>query len=122
MNRYLLSKAGIDVNEGMRRFNNNKDIYEKFLLTFPEDEHYKLMVEAIEKANVEDAFQAAHALKGVSGTLSLVTLHAELIPLVEELRSHSLEKTPELLPPVKESYEIVVEALNKEIEKAKSQQ
>lgn len=83
MNRYTLTKAGIDVNEGVHRFNGNKELYEHFLLTFPEDEHFKKMLEAIETGDVEESFQQAHALKGIAGTVSLVQLHANIIPLVE---------------------------------------
>lgn len=111
MNRYKLTKAGIDANEGIRRFNNNKEMYEKFLMNFPKDEHYNQMIQAIEEKNVEAAFQAAHALKGVSGNLSLIKLHQDIIPLVEELRNGSMEHTDEYLAPVKESYRIVTEAL-----------
>ena len=49
MNRYILTKAGIDVNEGIHRFNGNKELYEKFLTSFPEDIHYEQMLEAIEQ-------------------------------------------------------------------------
>ena len=105
MNRYILTKAGIDVNEGIHRFNGNKELYEKFLTSFPEDIHYEQMLEAIEQKDVDAAFQGAHALKGITGTVSLAKLHSLLIPLVEELRAGSMEKVPELLPPVKEAYD-----------------
>ncbi|MDD3369622.1 MAG: Hpt domain-containing protein [Lachnospiraceae bacterium] len=112
MNRYKLTKAGIDVNEGIRRFNNNKEMYEKFLMTFPQDPLYARLDKAIKDQDVKEAFQAAHALKGVSGNLSLIELHQQLIPLVEELRNDSLEKAPELFVSVSESYTKVIAELN----------
>lgn len=117
MNRYILTKAGIDVNEGIHRFNGNKELYEKFLMSFPEDAHYGQMLQEIEKGDAEAAFQAAHALKGITGTVSLVQLHGVLIPLVEELRAGSLEKVPELLPPVQEAYNKAVDVLKEQREK-----
>ena len=107
MNRYILTKAGIDVNEGIHRF-------EKFLTSFPEDIHYEQMLEAIEQKDVDAAFQGAHALKGITGTVSLAKLHSLLIPLVEELRAGSMEKVPELLPPVKEAYDEVVQVIKEQ--------
>lgn len=117
MNKYKLSKAGVDANEGIRRFNNNREVFESFLKTFPESGLYEKMVDCIKEKNVEEAFRQAHSLKGVSGNLSLVKLHADLIPLVEELKAGSLEKAPELLSPVTESYNKVVEMIKEEREK-----
>lgn len=114
MNRYILTKAGIDVNEGIHRFNGNKELYEKFLTSFPEDIHYEQMLEAIEQKDVDAAFQGAHALKGITGTVSLAKLHSLLIPLVEELRAGSMEKVPELLPPVKEAYDEAVQVIKEQ--------
>lgn len=114
MNRYILTKAGIDVNEWIHRFNGNKELYEKFLTSFPEDIHYEQMLEAIEQKDVDAAFQGAHALKGITGTVSLAKLHSLLIPLVEELRAGSMEKVPELLPPVKKAYDEVVQVIKEQ--------
>ena len=71
MNKELLTQAGIDVNDGIRRFNDKEDLYERFLFTFPKDVNYDIMCEAISKGDAEQAFQAANALKGITGNLSL---------------------------------------------------
>ena len=111
MNRYRLTKAGINVSEGLHRFGGNQEIYEKFLMKFPENESYKQMLDAIEKQDVEAAFQASHALKGVAGNLSLEKLYQAILPLVEEFRAGRMEQTGALLPPVKEAYETVMAVL-----------
>ena len=56
MNRYKLVKAGIDVNQGIRRFNEDKALYERFLSTFPEDMHYMAMIDAIDKKDIKGLF------------------------------------------------------------------
>ncbi len=112
MNRYKLSKAGIDVNDGVRRVGNDKEAYEKFLYSFPEDDNYIKMLAAIEQRDPQAAFQASHALKGVAGNLSLVNLHAALLPLVEVFRKNTMEGAENYLPEVKECYEIVIRALS----------
>lgn len=114
MNRYKLSKAGIDVNDGIHRFNDNKELYEHFLFSFPEDEHYENMLAAIQAGNVEECFQQAHALKGIAGTVSLNQLHTNIIPLVEEFRAGKLDQVEKLLPPVKEAYEAAVAVINEQ--------
>lgn len=105
MNRYTLTKAGIDCNEGLRRFGGDKKTYEELLRMMLEDPSYTKMLAALDAGDTRKAFEAAHSLKGVSGNLSMVRLHADILPLVEELRHDSLEKVPDLLPPVQASYE-----------------
>lgn len=105
MNRYKLSKAGIDVNEGAKRFRDNLVIYQKFLFTFPEDENYGKMMEAIEQKDAKSAFAYAHALKGVTGNLSINDLYHSLLPMVEELRAGSMDKIEEFLPEIRENYD-----------------
>lgn len=111
MNKYLLSQAGIDYEEGLHRFNNKAELYEKFLIRFPEDQSYPQLLAAMESQDVEKAFQAAHALKGVTGNLSIQDLHNALIPLVEELRQGNFDRAPELFKPVQELYSQIVEIL-----------
>ena len=114
MNRYRLSKAGINVKEGLERFNGKMELYESYLGRFLEDENYKLMCEAIERADVKAAFAAAHALKGVAGNLSLNKLCEDLNPLVELLRVNSMDGAKELLEKVSQDYDrIALELKNK---------
>lgn len=113
MNRYLLTKAGINPNEGIHRLGGKIEIYEKLLNNFLEDEHYGQLIDAIEKKDVEAAFQASHALKGITGNLSMNDLYEALVPLVEDFRAGSMEHVDEFLPAVKEKYNLIVEALSK---------
>ena len=95
MNRYVLVKAGIDYNGGMQRFR-KKELYEKFLLSFPQDENFR---------KLEQAFHYAHAFKGIVGNLSIQKLMDAVVPLVEELRGGSMEHADELFAVVREDYE-----------------
>lgn len=111
MNRYKLSKAGVSANEGIKRFSGNTEKYEELLCQFPEDTHYKAMCSAIENGNAEAAFNAAHALKGMAGNLSMNRLYEDICPLVEVLRSGSLLKADELLKAIQEDYYEIIMAL-----------
>ncbi len=112
MNRYKLSKAGINANEGMARFGGNVESYEKFLNRFPNEPHFHQMCEAIEKRELRSAFVAAHSLKGEVGNLSMNRLYEDLCPLVELLRGGSFEKAEELLEPVVKDYKEILAALS----------
>lgn len=111
MNRYALVKAGIDFNQGLRRFNNNKEMYESFLLKFPKDKNYEGLCNALEQQDVKTAFQCGHSLKGIAGNLSLQKLYDALIPVVEELRNDSLAQAQALFAPVQENYAVVMAVL-----------
>lgn len=114
MDFFKLSMAGINVSEGLKRFNGNKEMYEKYLRKFSEDHNYIDMCIAFENKEIKSAFAAAHALKGVSGNLSIQKLYNDIFPLVEELRSGNFEKAEELLPVVKDDYDDIVSVLNAE--------
>ena len=112
MNKELLTQAGIDVNDGIRRFNDKEDLYERFLFTFPKDVNYDIMSEAISTGDAEQAFQAANALKGITGNLSLNQLYNHIIPLVDSLKKRRMEKVNELLEVVSVDYDKVIKALS----------
>lgn len=114
MNRYKLSKAGIDANQGIWRFSGNKEEYERCLNTFPKDTHFEQMLSAIEAQDVKGAFSAAHAIKGMAGNLSMNDLYESIVPLVEVFRADTFEGMEPQLTQVKENYKRVMEALSSE--------
>lgn len=104
MDRDKLSEVGVDVNQGIRRLNNNTEFYEKLLDMFLDDNTLFELEEAIKNKNIDEAFVKAHSLKGIAGNLSFIKLHAFLIPLVETLRMKSLDGIDEMMKPVKKNY------------------
>ena len=111
MNRYKLTKAGVDVNQGLKRLDNNKEFYEELLVKFCEDTHFEKMVCAMNEEEVQEAFQCAHAVKGAAGNLSMTRLYTELVPLVDALRKNDLQHARQLLPAVQEAYTAAVNAI-----------
>lgn len=111
MNKYILSQTGINYEEGVHRFNDKTELYERFLIRFPLDQSYPQLAAAMEEKDIEKSFQAAHTLKGVTGNLSIHVLYDATSPLVEELREGHFEKAAELFESVKELYTKVVDIL-----------
>lgn len=111
MNQGKLAAAGINVLEGLNRFNNNKMLYEKFLYQFIDDQHYLQLCSALTEKDIEGSFQAAHVLKGVSGNLSLTRLHSALAPLVETLRAGNMPEAETVITPVCNAYKEALEAI-----------
>ncbi|MDO5517039.1 MAG: Hpt domain-containing protein [Clostridium sp.] len=111
MNKYKMIKAGINVNEAVKRFGNSQEIYERFLRKFPDELCYDKLKKALEVKETEAAFQAAHALKGIAGNLSLKELYKASYLLTEELRAGSMEHSDELIKAVDEAYKRVISVI-----------
>ena len=58
----------------------------KFLLKVLNDKSYDLLIDSIEGGNAEEAFRAAHTMKGVCQNLSLTPLYESASALSEVLR------------------------------------
>ena len=118
MNRYTLHKAGINISDGMERLKLDKATYEGILCTFIQDSSFEMMNKAIDEKDVKNAFLHAHSLKGLSANLSMVNLYSLISPLVTTFRDGSFERVEELLPPVKEAYQLIIDVLKLESEKS----
>lgn len=111
MNRYKLSKAGVSVSEGVRRFGGNAEKFGQLLDSFEKDPHFAQMCDAVAAGDADAAFAAGHALKGIAGNLSMTRLYADVIPLVEALRAGDLTGIDALLTPVRQDYQELLIAL-----------
>ncbi len=113
MNVNLLIDAGINYDNGLKRFANKAPMYEKYLLKFPEEPCFSELVKAMEEKDFDKAFTSAHALKGVVGNLSLDSLYKIVYDFVECLRNHSdISRAIEIFPEVIAEYERMVKAIN----------
>lgn len=84
-----------------------------FLKIFVRDTSFENLSRSLEEGNVEEAFQAAHMLKGVILNLNLAGLIGPVGEVTEALRAKKLELGKELFPKLKEAYDATREALDK---------
>lgn len=63
----LLEAAGVDIEDALSRFMNNEALMIRMLLRFAEDKNFSRLRQAMEEKDVSGAFEAAHALKGLTG-------------------------------------------------------
>jgi HPt (histidine-containing phosphotransfer) domain-containing protein len=111
MDKQKLVDAGINYDDGLKRFGGNVNLYEKFLKKFPADTAYTQLAEALKTQEYETAFKLSHTMKGTTGNLSMDDLYNNLFPLVEALRSNQYENVDEMMEKVTASYETVMQAL-----------
>ena len=62
--------------------------------------------------DVSGAFQAAHALKGVCGNLSITSLLDIVVPLVEALRTEHYEEALPFMQSLEKQYQNVISILS----------
>lgn len=86
----LLEGYGFDVDGAMKRFLNNEVLYKKCLKKFLDDPSYDNLKSAFEDGNCNEAFKAAHTMKGFVSNLGINKLYEFLIPMVEKLRNQDI--------------------------------
>ena len=109
MKREDCIRHGINYDDGVHRVVDNEELYQHFLREFPKDPSYYELVNALASKKAEEAFQAAHKLKGVAANLSLDAIYKPVCILVEELRRHDLSHIDQSFPPVKKAYAEIVD-------------
>lgn len=82
-----LAENGADVEGTLSRFAGNEAIYLKFILKFKADPNFNALKESLNQNNVEEAFKAAHTLKGVSINLGLLPIYDAASVISELLRN-----------------------------------
>lgn len=84
-----LKLFGANADEGLQRCMNNEAFYLKLISRFLEDKTFDKLKAEIENNNLEEAFKASHALKGVLGNLSLTPLYDIIYEMTELLRNQT---------------------------------
>lgn len=92
----MLESKGFDVDGAMRRFLNNEALYIKCLKKFLDDTSYEELKAAYEAGNCNEAFKAAHTMKGFVSNLGINNIYHLLIPMVEKLRVQDMNIEEEL--------------------------
>ena len=69
------------------RFMGNAELYISCLREFVDEPNFGLLEDALTRKDDEAAFEAAHALKGLSGNLGATACYEAICALVETLRA-----------------------------------
>ena len=103
---------GGDYDEALGRLRSER-LVQKFVLKFLNDGSYDLLCTSLEAGNREEAFRAAHTIKGVCGNLAFSALLASSEALTEALRDGKPAQPGEeaLIAKVKEDYQRTAQAI-----------
>ena len=83
----ILRTQGADIEEIMERFLGDEEFYIDCFKEFMLDDHFEALGKALEDQNYDQAFDCAHALKGVAGNLGLLPLYQAVGDIVSSLRT-----------------------------------
>ena len=101
---------GGDYQEVRGRLPSDKFI-QKFILKFLDDKSYELLLSSFANGEYEEAFRAAHTIKGMCQNLGFNTLQESSSQLTEALRSGLTPEAGPLLDRVKQDYERTAAAI-----------
>jgi HPt (histidine-containing phosphotransfer) domain-containing protein len=86
-NKYIDTKAGLN------RVRGNTAIYRKMLTMFLDSKEFGAFEEALAANDYQKAADVAHAIKGLTGNLSLTLLFEESTKLMNQLREGTCDET-----------------------------
>ena len=85
----------------------------KFLMKFPADPSFANLEQALQAGNREEAFRAAHTIKGLCLNLGFGKLQTSSSELTEALRHEMAGNAPELFKSVKTDYALTMSAIDR---------
>lgn len=108
------NSIGSNYEEVLGRFAGNKMLVEKFARKFIDDPSYQMLSGCMEKKDYQEAFRAAHTLKGVCANLGFTELFKVSSDMTEELRGGDpdVAKLPEMFEKITAEYKKTVDAIN----------
>ena len=84
-----LNQFGADTAEGIARCAGMEALYLRLVKMVPNESNFGLLKTAVEANDLDAAFAAAHALKGVLGNLSLTPMFNKVSEMTELLRART---------------------------------
>lgn len=86
-------------------------LVQKFILKFLNDDSYPLLRKSMEEKNYEEAFRAAHTIKGVCQNLGLSKLQDSSSRLCESLRNGYTPEADPLAEETARDYQLTVDTI-----------
>lgn len=86
-------------------------LVQKFIIRFLDDASYDLLCKSLEAGDCNEAFRAAHTLKGVCQNLSFTKLYESSARITEALRGGKNENALTFFPQVQEDYNQTISAI-----------
>lgn len=109
--QHALSLRETDIQGAVRRFSGNEQLYVSCLRMFLDDPTVTQLNKAIDLKAWDDAFTAAHALKGLAGNMGFVPLMHSTGQLVIMIRGGRTKEIGEYMAQVNSNYRDITDAI-----------
>ena len=106
-----LTVRDTDVQGAIKRFCGNEALYVSCLQMFLEDTTIEDLKRAIEAQSWDEAFTAAHALKGLAGNMGFVPLMHSTGQLVVLIRGGRLQEINDCVMQINSNYRDITDAI-----------
>ena len=109
--QHALEVRNTDLQGAVQRLGGNEQLYLSCLSMFLEDSTIVDLNRAIKAKSGDDAFTAAHALKGLAGNMGFIPLMHSTSQLVIMIRGGRIKELSEYMTQVNSSYRDIVDAI-----------
>lgn len=110
--RHALTLRETDVDNAMRRLSGDESLYGACMRAFLDDSTVEQLNVSIENGSWDEAFTAAHALKGVAGNMGFVPLMHRTGQLIVLIRGGRMQEIPQALEQVNSAYRDVIDGIH----------
>lgn len=108
-----LKDFGVNIDEAMDRFMHNDELYRQMLLKLPSNIESQPVMSLIEKGSYEQAKANAHALKGVTGNLSITPLYKAYSKAVDLFKANKPNEAKQVIREMLPIQEDIIACINK---------
>ena len=105
-------EVGCDYNDIMSRLRTEERI-KKFAGMFTRDESYNTLIRCVNEGDADEAFRAAHTMKGMCQNMAFTRLYQSSHAITEILRGEDMDGAKQMLDTVTEDYNIVIAGIQK---------
>lgn len=106
-----LNAIGINTDAGLKHFKGNAAIFERFLKKFPASVNGLEVQPLLEQGDIKQAYEKAHALKGICANLFLTSLYDLYAKISDTLKAGSTEGVEELLKQAQPLQEKIIKTI-----------
>lgn len=82
-----LQSYGVNTKEGLSRCMNNEKFYFRMLGMGLKNDSFDKLEKLLADGNLDEAFEQAHAIKGVVGNLAITPIYDKIADITESLRA-----------------------------------
>lgn len=114
--RAALVRCGTDIDEVMRRFSGDEALYVECLADFLDDRTAAELGDALLARSWDEAFTAAHALKGLAGNMGFIPLFHAAAQMVTLIRAGRTGEASDMYAELIRCYNAVINTIRKNCE------